>query len=532
MKDTPLRIVIVGHVDHGKSTLIGRLLYETNSLPEGKVEYVQEVCKRRGVPFEWAFVMDALQAERNQNVTIDSAQIWFRSATRSYVFIDAPGHREFLKNMITGAASADVALVLLAADEGIREQSRRHAYLLRMLGIKHIAVLVNKMDAVSWDRERFDSLVDDYRKILAQLDLEVQAFIPISARTGSQLVTKDLANLSWFEGPTVLEVLEQFDLPPGLTEMPLRFPIQDIYRFDERRILAGRIEAGTLALGDELCFGNPGSRSRIHSIETWNEPAKTGALAGQSIGITLEDPLFIERGVIATHPSDFPTMTRSFAASIFWMGKQDLNVDQTYRLKLTTQEVDCRITSIERVINAGTLETSDTPRQELHRDDVAHVRIETAIPCQVDLARDFPTTGRFVLVDGYDISGGGIITQIESEVSQDLHPATHDAIPSSRHQARHGHRSALISLPHHCSPERATELERELFDAGLHCWFALNPKHLNNSAELLLHLGFIVLFIEGNYRPPSHLLPCVHRIENLLDLPDLLAALRIGADPQ
>src|SRR5580704_12898575 len=149
-----LRIVIVGHVDHGKSTLVGRLLHDTGSLPEGKFEQIQTVCRNRGVPFEWAFLMDALQAERDQNITIDVSQIWFNSPNRPYVIIDAPGHKEFLKNMITGAASADAALLLIAADEGVREQSKRHAYLLSLLGIKQVIVAVNKMDLVAWSREK------------------------------------------------------------------------------------------------------------------------------------------------------------------------------------------------------------------------------------------------------------------------------------------------------------------------------------------------------------------------------------------
>ncbi|MFU8806762.1 MAG: sulfate adenylyltransferase subunit 1, partial [Bradymonadaceae bacterium] len=351
MHELPLRIVIVGHVDHGKSTLVGRLLHDTDSLPDGKVEYVQEVCKRRGVPFEWAFVMDALQAERNQNVTIDSAQIWFRTLRRPYVFIDAPGHREFLKNMITGAASADVALVLLAADEGVREQSRRHAYLLRMLGIEHIVVLVNKMDLVEWSQDAFEKLVEEYHEVLLQLDLTVQTFIPICARVGSQIVSPDNEHLPWFQGPTVVEALDSFERPPGLADLPLRFPIQDVYRFDSRRIFAGRIEAGTLAVGDELCFGPDEMMSRVRTIETWNGPAKRSAAAGESVGVTLEDPLFLERGVVGTHQAQPAHLTSRFNAGLFWMGKADLVVDKVYRLKLTTQEVDCRICTIEWVIN-------------------------------------------------------------------------------------------------------------------------------------------------------------------------------------
>src|SRR3989454_8456282 len=174
-----LKIVIVGHVDHGKSTFVGRLFHDTGSLPEGKLQQLQKVSERRGVPFEWANLMDALQAERDQNITIDTAQIWFRTSKREYVIIDAPGHKEFLKNMVTGAASAEAALLLIDANEGVQEQSRRHGYLLNLLGIRQIAVLVNKMDLAGYSDKVFKKIEDEYRSFLRELGIEPKVFIPI-----------------------------------------------------------------------------------------------------------------------------------------------------------------------------------------------------------------------------------------------------------------------------------------------------------------------------------------------------------------
>src|SRR4051794_10151143 len=238
-----LKIVIVGHVDHGKSTFVGRLFHDTGSLPEGKLEQLQRIAERRGVPFEWANLMDALQSERDQNITIDTAQIWFHTAKRQYVIIDAPGHKEFLKNMVTGAANAEAALLLIDANEGVQEQSRRHGYLLNLLGIKQIAVLVNKMDLPNYSQARFDEIEKEYRAFLQSVGVTPKLFIPISAYHGDNIATIS-EKMPWYKGPSVLQTLdEQFKVSDAPENQPLRYPIQDVYRFDDRRILAGRVEA-------------------------------------------------------------------------------------------------------------------------------------------------------------------------------------------------------------------------------------------------------------------------------------------------
>src|ERR1700744_1595883 len=237
-----LKIVIVGHVDHGKSTFVGRLFHDTGSLPEGKLEKLQKIPESRGVPFEWANLMDALQSERDQNITIDTAQIWFQTKKRQYVIIDAPGHKEFLKNMITGAANAEAALLLIDANEGVQEQSRRHGYMLNLLGIRQIAVLVNKMDLQNFSQERFEQIERDYRAFLAGVGVIPKLFIPMAAKLGDNIAAPS-PNMPWGKAPTVLAALDEFKAVDRPANQPLRFPIQDIYRFDDRRILAGRVEA-------------------------------------------------------------------------------------------------------------------------------------------------------------------------------------------------------------------------------------------------------------------------------------------------
>ena len=248
-----LKIVIVGHVDHGKSTFVGRLFHDTGSLPEGKLQQLQLIAERRGVPFEWANLMDALQSERDQNITIDTAQIWFRTAKRQYVIIDAPGHKEFLKNMVTGAANAEAALLLIDAHEGVQENSRRHGYLLNLLGIRQIAVLVNKMDLENYNESRFKQIETEYRAWLATIGVEPKVFIPIAAKHGDNIASRS-SNMPWWQGPTVLQTLDEFRVAELPKDQPLRFPIQDIYRFDQRRILAGRVESGAIRVGRQAHF--------------------------------------------------------------------------------------------------------------------------------------------------------------------------------------------------------------------------------------------------------------------------------------
>src|SRR5258708_3074990 len=246
-----VRIVIVGHVDHGKSTLIGRLLSETGSLPDGKLDELKAVSTRRGMPFEWSFLLDALQTERDQGITIDTSQIRFRTPAREFVLIDAPGHAEFLRNMVTGASQADAALLLVDAAEGVREQTLRHAYLLHLLGIRQMVVVINKMDRVDYDDGRFREIEAEITAHLADLGLKPAAVVPISARHGDGVVERS-APIGWYQGPTVVEALDGFAPARPATALPLRLPVQAIYRFDDRRIVAGRIQSGFIAVADQI----------------------------------------------------------------------------------------------------------------------------------------------------------------------------------------------------------------------------------------------------------------------------------------
>lgn len=472
-----LKIVIVGHVDHGKSTFVGRLFNDTGSLPEGKLEQLQTIAERRGVPFEWANLMDALQSERDQNITIDTAQIWFHTKRRQYVIIDAPGHKEFLKNMITGAANAEAALLVIDAHEGVQEQSRRHGYLLNLLGIKQIAVMVNKMDLENYSQERFDSIERDYRKFLESVGVVPTCFIPIAAKHGDNIATQS-ANMPWWKGGTVVETLDRFNVAQLPHDKPLRFPIQDVYRFDERRILAGRIESGSLKVGDRLIFSPGNKTSTVKTIERWNTPSHDSASAGESIGITLTEQIFVERGAVASIESEPPCDLTRFKARVFWLGRAPFKRGRLYKLKLATQEVDCEIEKIERVIDSSTLETVSRQQNEMFvgRNEVAELTIRTRRPVAFDPHVEIVATGRFVIVDGFEVSGGGIIADdnyprktADSRLRSDNIYWSQGKVTSAQRARRNSHPGMVVWLTGLSGSGKstlATELERELFNIG------------------------------------------------------------------
>jgi bifunctional enzyme CysN/CysC len=466
-----LSLVVVGHVDHGKSTLIGRLFYDTGSLPEGKYEQLVAIAQRRGVPFEFANLMDALQAERDQNITIDTSQIWFRTQKREYVIIDAPGHKEFVKNMVTGAARADAALIIIDASEGVQEQTRRHGYLLRLIGVRQVVIVVNKMDLVDYSQKVFDAVSSEYRDFLASIGVEAQIFIPVSARQGDNIAARG-ENLKWFAGPAVLEALDSIPDAAEIENQPLRFPIQDVYRFDHRRILAGRIEAGTLRTGDQLLFLPSGRTSVVRSIETWNSPHVESLTAGDPAGVTLSDQLFVERGSVAVHADDAPSLATEFTARIFWLGRTPLAAGKRYKLKLVTQEVECEIKTLEEVVDASTVQTIPGA-DSVRTNDAARVVIRTRRPVAIDLFERVPTLGRLVLVDGFDVAGGGIVVEIperfaaanvvaDAGVNADV-----SQVARGERHLRHGHRGAVVWLtgvPGSGKTTFAKSLERHLFE--------------------------------------------------------------------
>jgi bifunctional enzyme CysN/CysC len=484
-----LKIVIVGHVDHGKSTFIGRLFNDTGMLPEGKLEQLQNIAESRGVPFEWANLMDGLKAERDQNITIDTAQIWFKTQKRTYVIIDAPGHKEFLKNMVTGAAQADAALLLIDAKERIQEQTKRHAYLLRMLGIRQLVVLVNKMDSVEYSESVFGSIKEEFTKNLASFEVGAPTFIPISARNGDNIAGKS-NNMGWWTGASVLQALDAFTMPPSREHLPMRFPVQDVYRFDHRRILVGRVESGTIRVGDKVSFMPSGKESEVKTIERYplefipNEdipslltgasiPRKQSefAVAGESIGVTLTEQVFVERGHVAYNAGvSGPRATKEFKARIFWMGRP-FGVGKKFVMKSVTQEADAYVKSVHSAVDSSSLEPV-LPADIVQKNTVSEVTLSTKIPVSLDLAKNIVETGRIVLMDGGIVSGGGLVTSIDDSLAAPSGPKSSNIDLSSSRVTREeraysvGHKGMVVWLTGLSGSGKSTlarAVERDLF---------------------------------------------------------------------
>lgn len=475
-----MRVVIVGHVDHGKSTLIGRLLYDTGSLPEGKYEELQAICKRRGTDaLEWSFVLDAFQAERDQAITIDTTQIWFSTQARDYVIIDAPGHREFLKNMVSGAAAADAAILVVDAAEGIREQTKRHAYLLSLIGLRQVAVAVNKMDMAGHDPERFEAVKREVEEYLEGIGLRAAFIVPISARHGDMIEQRG-GNMDWYAGKTLTGVLDSLEIESPPVSRPLRFPVQDVYRFSERRIIVGRVETGILRKGDTILFSPTNEKAKVETIEVWPEdPSKTEAQAGEVVGITLNDRIFVERGHTGSHEQNPPMLSNVFQANIFWLSQKPLRVGHSYKIRYGTHETPVTVQSIERVIDTDDLKQTEKPG-EVGRNAVAEITLRARDLLPLDSYLDNHRLGRVVLYDGYDIAGGGTVDmegypdqrRAAAPKSENIYKVDHLLSADSRARAK-GHYGGVFWFTGLSGAGKSTiamAVEKALSEKGFHTY--------------------------------------------------------------
>jgi bifunctional enzyme CysN/CysC len=459
--------VVVGHVDHGKSTLIGRLLFDTHSVPDGKKERIEAASRAEGMEFEYAFLLDALLEEQAQNITMDTTRVPFRTDRRSFTIIDAPGHKEFLKNMITGAASADAAILLVDAQEGLREQTRRHCFLLSLLGLRQIVVAVNKMDLVGYKPEVFEAIRAELTDFLARLGVEPAHFVPISAKHGEGLI-RGSDKMPWYKGPALLSVLEEFRGSPSAAGGPLRLTVQDVYRFDARRIIAGLIDSGRVSVGDSVEFFPGGKRSRVKSIETWPQPANAPrgpVQAGSEVALTLEDELFVERGQICATPDDRPYEARTFTARVFWIHATPLRTGELIPLRLGTQQAEARVLGVQRTLDAVTLETGTGSNGEVKVHEVAEIRLRVRRPIAFDVGGKVPALGRFVLMRGRRIGGGGVIDSVVDEPQTEargLSPVNRSAIL--------GHRGCIVWMTGLSGSGKSTlaqALEQRLLGSGI-----------------------------------------------------------------
>jgi bifunctional enzyme CysN/CysC len=491
-----LNVVFVGHVDHGKSTVIGRLLSDLGALPDGKLEAVKAMCDRRGMPFEWAFLLDAFQAERDQGITIDTARIFFATPKRRYAIIDAPGHKEFLRNMVTGASEADAAVLIVDAREGVAEQTRRHALILNLIGVRQVILAINKMDLVDNDRDRFDAIATEATDRLAALGYEREKVtaIPVAAREGVNIVDRG-ETLAWYTGPTLAEALDALEAAAPATDQPLRLPVQDIYKFDDRRIISGTIESGSLEVGDELLFTPSGHRARISAIEGWPGNGPSAAAAGTAIGIQLDEDIFVERGEVASHADRPPVLTDRFRARLFWLSANPLGAGQRLQVQIGTAGLAVRVVSIDAVLSSEDLSRDET-RETADRHDVVEATFESVRPVAIDSFDDVPATGRFVLTDNYRVVAGGavladgLVDKRRGHVkSTNITRVIHSVATEDRWRMN-GHRSGVIWLTGLSGSGKSTlaiALEDALFRKG---WQAYVLDGDNIRYGLSADLGF------------------------------------------
>ncbi|HBN83902.1 MAG TPA: adenylyl-sulfate kinase [Clostridiales bacterium] len=479
-----MNIVIVGHVDHGKSTVIGRLLADTDSLPKGKLDQVRENCRRNSKPFEYAFLLDALKDEQAQGITIDAARCFFKTKKRNYIILDAPGHIEFLKNMVTGAANAEAALLVIDAQEGIMENSTRHGYLLSMLGIKQVAVLVNKMDLVEYNQEVYEDIKKNYATFLEKVGIQATCFIPVSGFHGDN-ITRHSENMPWYGGDTVLDRLDLFHSAGLPVDMPFRMPVQGVYKFtqdgDYRRIVAGTVETGRIKAGDTVVFYPSGKKSKVKTIETFNAPEPDEAVPGMATGFTLEDQIYITRGEIATVSGEAPCrISRKIVTNVFWLGKHDLVKDKEYLIKIGTSKISATLIEVVKVMNASDL--SNEAKDYVGRHEVAECIFDLKKDIAFDLNNENPVTGRFVIIDDYEIAGGGIIVdQVKDKYSRVRDYVVmrnlkweKSIIGRDLRSVRYKQKPALVIITGDEASDKkelAREVEKLLFDNGEYVYF-------------------------------------------------------------
>jgi translation elongation factor TU len=402
------KVVIVGHVDHGKSTLIGRLLHDTGTIPPDKLETIRQACADAGQPFEFAYITDQIREERLQGITMDTTQIFFHSAQRDYVIIDAPGHREFLKHMITGASQAEGAMLVIDAHEGVQEQTRRHACLLAFLGLTRPVVLVNKMDLADYREDVYAALRDEIAHLLPTLGLTVADPIPIVAADGDNIAAQS-TRMPWYDGPTLLEALDGLPKRQALTEAPVRMPIQDVYHVHGERIVVGQIESGALHDGDRLCLLPDGQPVTVAGIREFGRE-RHAAECGENTGLLLDGATDPRRGqllVAANAPA--PPSTREVRGAICWLSGQPLHRGEHLTFRCNTQDAPCTVSAILQRLDSSSLAFSEENAPCLYETEIGHVVLATDTPVIVEPFAVTPALGRFVLEREGAIVAGGVI---------------------------------------------------------------------------------------------------------------------------
>lgn len=414
-------LAIIGHVDHGKSTLVGRLLFETGSVPEHVIEQHREEAEEKGKGgFEFAYVMDNLAEERERGVTIDIAHQEFDTEEYNFTIVDCPGHRDFVKNMITGASQADNAVLVVAADDGVQPQTQEHVFLARTLGIDELIVAVNKMDLVDFEQNRYDEVVEEVKDLLNQVQFNTEdaSFIPSSAFEGDNI--NELSdNMPWYDGPTVLESLNNLPEPEPPTDAPLRLPIQDVYTISGiGTVPVGRIETGEMFPGDDVSFQPSDVGGEVKTVEMHHEEVDSAG-PGDNVGFNVrgvgKDD--IRRGDVCGPADDPPTVAETFQAQIVVMQHPSvITAGYTPVFHAHTAQVACTIESLDAKIDPASGEVAEENPDFIESGDAAKVTIRPQKPLSIEAAGDIPELGSFAIRDmGQTIAAGQVLDVNERE---------------------------------------------------------------------------------------------------------------------
>ncbi len=471
-----LRIATAGSVDDGKSTLIGRLLYDTKSIFEDQMEQIEGASRRLGEEgVNLALLTDGLRAEREQKITIDVAYRYFATPRRKFILADTPGHVQYTRNMVTGASTADVAIVLVDARKGVLTQSRRHSFIASLLGIPHMVVAVNKMDLVDWSEDVFRAIVADYTAFAAKLTVGDITFVPMSALEGDNVVTAS-TRMPWYQGGPLLHLLESITPGRRRNTIDFRFPVQYVVRPNQQfRGYAGTVASGSVKVGDEVLSLPSGVGSRVKSIETF-DGTRDEAQAGDAVVLTLETEIDVSRGDMLVRRKNVPTVTDRFDAYLCWMNEEAMQVGRSYALLHTSREVQAFVERLEYRVDIETLHRE--PADGLGLNEIGRVELITAKPLCFDSYRVNSATGSFVLIDpATNVTvGAGMIRGETNPLEKDDKPkrspnVTWEGwnIPRAEREQRQGHEAAVIWLTGLSGTGKSTiarEVERRLFAAG------------------------------------------------------------------
>lgn len=396
-----VRVALVGHVDHGKSTVIGRLLSDTGQAREDRREKVRSTCESVGRRFEYAFLLDALEEEQSQGITIDVTEVNWSHGGREIVFVDTPGHREFLKKMIGGASRVDAAILVVDALEGLKDTFRRQMHVLELLGVRQRIILLNKMDLAGWKEETWEARRREVFETQG-LDPRTTPVIPVAAWHGENLLAPS-DQMPWYRGPTLAQALSALEPARPEEEAPLRYFVQDVYRKEEQRIFVGRVEAGTLRQGQRIRFFPEGRETTVRSIEVHGED-RDEARCGDAIGITLEDALYLDRGALGFSPDSPPRLSREVQADLFWLDSEPVLPGDRLRIKAGTQFAEARVERIDSELDCETFAVQENPSKIC---SFGKVWLKFDSPWAFDAFSECPPSGRFVAMKGFRALGGG-----------------------------------------------------------------------------------------------------------------------------